>query len=165
MTWTHKHHVIPKHEWKQRFDSLDGFNSPDNIVYLTVEQHAQAHEWLYEQYHREYDRLAWNGLLGRIPKEDIIRLKRLAQSPPVPKGSRMSESWKRNISIASMGKRGTRLGVKCSPETIEKRKQSLRALPKLQCPHCSVNGAYCSMKKNHFKNCKVFKSPMSTRNT
>jgi hypothetical protein len=37
----HKHHIIPKH--------LGGTNEPDNIVEVTIEQHALLHKQLWEK--------------------------------------------------------------------------------------------------------------------
>lgn len=61
----HKHHIIPVH--------AGGTNDPSNIAHLTVEEHAEAHRKLYEEYGRWQDKLAWMGLSGRIGKEEIIR--------------------------------------------------------------------------------------------
>lgn len=69
----HRHHIIPRHEWRQRFESLEGFNSPDNIVVLTVEQHALAHKYLYELLGSEYDKIAYLFLSGQIGKEEAIK--------------------------------------------------------------------------------------------
>lgn len=60
----HKHHIIPKH--------AGGSDDPDNLVWLTVEEHAEAHRKLYEQYGRWQDYYAWQGLCGQIGKEEII---------------------------------------------------------------------------------------------
>ena len=38
----HKHHIIPKH--------MGGTNDPSNLIELTVEEHAEAHKLLWEQY-------------------------------------------------------------------------------------------------------------------
>ena len=50
----HKHHIIPKH--------AGGTDETDNLVELSVEEHAEAHRVLYEQYGRWQDKLAWLGL-------------------------------------------------------------------------------------------------------
>lgn len=60
----HRHHIIPKH--------AGGTDDPENLVYLTVEQHAEAHKKLYEEHGRWQDRLAWQGLAGIIGHEDRI---------------------------------------------------------------------------------------------
>lgn len=64
MPLLHKHHIIPKH--------AGGTDDPENLVYLTVEQHAEAHKKLYEEHGRWQDRLAWQGLAGIIGHEDRI---------------------------------------------------------------------------------------------
>ena len=37
----HKHHIVPKH--------AGGTNNPENLIELTVEEHAEAHRILYEE--------------------------------------------------------------------------------------------------------------------
>ena len=61
----HKHHIIPKHS--------GGSNDPSNIVELTIEEHAEAHKKLWEQYGKKEDWLAWQGLTGMIGKDEIIK--------------------------------------------------------------------------------------------
>lgn len=63
----HKHHIIPRH--------AGGTDELSNLVYLTVEEHAEAHRLLYEQYGRKEDYLAWRGLAGLIGKDEMIREK------------------------------------------------------------------------------------------
>ena len=43
----HRHHIIPRH--------AGGTDDPSNIIELSVEEHAEAHRILYEQYGR------WHG--------------------------------------------------------------------------------------------------------
>ena len=61
----HVHHIIPKH--------LGGTDDPENLVELTVEEHAEAHRILYEQHGRWEDYLAWQGLAGLIDREELVR--------------------------------------------------------------------------------------------
>jgi len=71
----HKHHIIPKH--------AGGTDDPSNLIELSVEEHAEAHRVLYEQYGRWQDYYAWQGLSGRIGKEDLIRkIQSVANSKP-----------------------------------------------------------------------------------
>lgn len=63
----HKHHIIPRH--------AGGTDDPSNLIELTIEEHAEAHRLLYEQYRRDEDRLAWRGLAGLIGKDDMVREK------------------------------------------------------------------------------------------
>jgi len=62
----HKHHIIPKHE--------GGTDDPENIEYLSVQEHAEAHRELYEKNGKIEDYLAWKGLSGIIGREEIIKI-------------------------------------------------------------------------------------------
>lgn len=61
----HKHHIIPKH--------MGGTDDPSNLVDLSIEDHAEAHRKLYEEHGHWQDRVAWQGLLGLIGHETIMR--------------------------------------------------------------------------------------------
>ncbi len=52
---------------------MGGTNDPSNLVELTVEEHAEAHRVLWEKHQQWEDYIAWQGLSGRIGKEEIIR--------------------------------------------------------------------------------------------
>ena len=60
----HKHRIIPGH--------MGGTYDPENVVLLTIEEHAEAHRLLYEEHGRWQDRIAWLALSGLIGKDDII---------------------------------------------------------------------------------------------
>ena len=77
---------------------MGGSDDPSNIVELTVEQHAEAHKKLYEKYGKWEDKLAYEGLIKRMPHEEVAR-----------EASRLAN-----------------LGRKWSKETIEKRASKLR---------------------------------------
>jgi hypothetical protein len=59
------HRILPGH--------LGGTYAADNIELLTVEQHAEAHRLLWENFGCQEDFIAWQGLSGQIGKEEIIR--------------------------------------------------------------------------------------------
>jgi hypothetical protein len=61
----HKHHIVPRHS--------GGTDDPENIIELTIEEHAEAHRLLWVQYGKKQDRLAWQGLLGLLSKQEIIK--------------------------------------------------------------------------------------------
>lgn len=61
----HKHHIIPRH--------AGGTDVGSNLVELTVEEHAEAHRLLYEQYGRWQDKVAWMTLSGQMSRADAIR--------------------------------------------------------------------------------------------
>jgi len=60
----HIHHIIPKH--------MGGTDDPNNLVKLSIEEHAEAHKKLYEQYGKKEDFIAWKGLSASINKEEIL---------------------------------------------------------------------------------------------
>ena len=60
----HKHHIIPRH--------AGGTDEPSNLIELTVEEHAEAHRILFEQYGKWQDKTAWMALSNQIGKEEII---------------------------------------------------------------------------------------------
>lgn len=76
---TYKHHVIPFHEWKKRINPKATrknreFNALDNVVWLTLEQHIQVHQILFEINKSEYDSIAAQLLSGLIDREEGSRL-------------------------------------------------------------------------------------------
>jgi hypothetical protein len=101
----HKHHIVPKH--------MGGSADKENIVELTIEEHAEAHRVLWETYGKWQDYLAWNGLLKRIKCEEVAReASRLANT-----GKLMSEETRKKISISKKG-------VKHSKEHIENNRKA-----------------------------------------
>ena len=51
---------------------MGGSNDSDNLVELTVEEHAEAHKKLFEQHGYLQDKLAWLGLSGLISTAEIV---------------------------------------------------------------------------------------------
>ena len=62
----HKHHIVPAH--------AGGADIPENVVFLTPSEHAEAHRRLYELHRRWQDRVAWHGLAGIISHEEAVHL-------------------------------------------------------------------------------------------
>ena len=62
---THKHHILPKH--------MGGTDDPSNLIELSIEEHAEAHRKLFEEHGCWQDYLAWQGLLGLIPREELVK--------------------------------------------------------------------------------------------
>jgi len=123
----HDHHIIPRYE--------GGSNLQENLVQLTITQHAMWHyaEWTRKKDDRDY--LAWKCLSGQISKEEIQKIKSkigydkmqsIMKNQPHPgtklKGRKQSEEHKRNRSKSLKGK------VCCSSEAIERMKQTKRKL-------------------------------------
>jgi hypothetical protein len=52
---------------------MGGSDDPSNLIELTIEEHAEAHRLLYEQYGNWQDKVAWQGLLGLVGHEDIMQ--------------------------------------------------------------------------------------------
>lgn len=65
MTLYHMHHIIPRH--------MGGSDDPDNLVRLTIEEHAEAHRLLYEKFDKKEDLWAWKGLSGIVPRQELIK--------------------------------------------------------------------------------------------
>jgi hypothetical protein len=137
----HKHHIIPRH--------AGGTDDPSNIAELTVEEHAEAHRILYEQYGRWQDEVAWRMLSGQINKAEAIRLSQVngdkagkslggkiggsRKKPPITEATRKKLSERKNFEgkhhseEAKEKIRAGNMGRKHTPEAIEKiRQASLR---------------------------------------
>ena len=87
----HKHHIIPKH--------MGGSDEPDNLIELSIEEHAQAHKELWEKYNQEWDRIAWLSLSGQI---NVSEAKRLVQKEAFKRGG--------NVARANRNANGTSIG-------------------------------------------------------
>jgi hypothetical protein len=61
----HKHHIIPKH--------MGGDDSKENLIELSIEEHALEHKKLWEMHGHQEDYLAWQGLSGLMAKEELVR--------------------------------------------------------------------------------------------
>ncbi len=97
--YTHKHHIIPRH--------MGGTDDADNLVEVTVEQHALLHKQLWEDLGYQEDYIAWRCLSGQITAQEAtleaIRLSR--QRYKGTKRGPLSEEAKQNISNAKKGKK------------------------------------------------------------
>jgi hypothetical protein len=102
----HRHHIIPKHEWKRRFGSLDGVDDSGNVVYLSVDQHAECHRWLFEQYGAWQDRIAYQGLTNTLGKEEIVHQRQIVANRGNKHGLgyRHTDEAKARISQTHIGK-------------------------------------------------------------
>jgi len=90
---------------------MGGTDDPSNLVELTVEEHAEAHRILFEQYGRKEDELAWKGLAGIIGKEELLHelfvMAGKKSRPPVGHkanlGRKWSDEYKKKMSEACKG--------------------------------------------------------------
>lgn len=60
----HKHHIIPRH--------MGGSDHPDNLIELSVEDHALVHKALFDEHGRWEDEIAWKCLSGQITQAEAI---------------------------------------------------------------------------------------------
>ena len=120
---------------------MGGTDDPSNLVELTIEEHAEAHRKLYEEYGRLQDKRAWLGLTKIMSGEEII--KEILTSPK-------SEEHKRKIAEAHIGKvRG-----EFSEEWKQALKDAQARQPIRTCPHCGITGKGANMTRYHFDKCK-----------
>ena len=90
---THKHHIIPKH--------MGGEDTNENLIELTIEEHAEAHKKLYEEHGHWQDRLAWKTLSGQISNAEAAKeARRLANT-----GRKATEEARRKISKSLTGRK------------------------------------------------------------
>ena len=134
MTIYHWHHIVPKH--------AGGTDDQSNLVRLTVEEHAEAHKLLFEEYGKKEDYIAWKSLSEQIGKEEIFletsRLgginntgkskseshrKKISESL---RGTSYSESRKKNISESMKG--NTNSQNHSSEEYKKKQSEAMRAV-------------------------------------
>ena len=113
--YTHKHHIIPRH--------MGGTDDPSNLVELTVEEHAEAHEALYEKYGHDQDRVAALMLRGQISNYDAF-----IEMVSRPK----SEEWKKQMSERNSGEGNPMWGktFKHNEETKKKISIQMKGVPK-----------------------------------
>lgn len=90
-TLIHKHHVVPKH--------IGGTNDPSNLIELTVEEHAEAHRILYEQYGRWQDKVAWLSLSGMIGNEEVLKEIQIINGRKFGKSNIGKTPWNKGLKI------------------------------------------------------------------
>ena len=103
---THKHHIVPRH--------MGGTNDPDNLVELTVEDHAIAHFVLWKMFGRREDKIAWLGLSSTDAQHFQARKMKEANPMSDPKikakhlSAVRSKSRAKKLSEAKMGNTNTK---------------------------------------------------------
>ena len=107
----HNHHKIPKH--------AGGTNDPDNIIRLTIEEHADAHKKLYEQYGKKEDYLAYKCLSGQIENAEINYWRGVISA----QNRKLSKEHKQKISKSLIGNK-RRKGILHTDETKQKMKDA-----------------------------------------
>ena len=110
----HNHHIIPRYE--------GGSDDPDNLVSLSVTQHAMWHFAEWQRKGDVRDKLAWQGLAGIVSKEEIVA--ELTKLSKRFKGKSHSNSSKNQIGH-SLQKYYSE-----NPEALSARKEQMRELGK-----------------------------------
>lgn len=77
------HHIVPRHHYKANELSWDNFESPENLVLVTFEDHIKAHELRFEVYGENGDNIAALRMAGH--KEEGMRAMQQAGGQAVNK--------------------------------------------------------------------------------
>jgi hypothetical protein len=133
----YKHHIIPRH--------AGGTDDPANIELVTLEEHAERHRVLWEQYGRIQDKCAWLLLSGNVKLGHEAWLEILQENGRKSKGRRhtveyrqrmvgtkLSEASRKKMSLSHIGRKksaehkakisAAMMGHAVSSETVEKRR-------------------------------------------
>lgn len=124
----HKHHIIPKH--------AGGTDDPENLVELTIEEHAEAHRLLYKKHGRWQDRVAWLSLSGMIGHGERIYQIMSNANKGNPTGYTVPIETRKKLSIerkgsgnpmyGRIGKNNPRYGTTLSEEIKHKISKTLK---------------------------------------
>jgi hypothetical protein len=163
---------------------MGGTDDPSNLIKLTVEEHAEAHRKLYEEHGKVEDKLAWQGLAGIIPRQEIVK-RASAQGGKTSNKNRLEAGthlWQNSEHQKQKAMKRIKDGTHnfFDPEVRAKQKiahaKTLKEKNpvwnqiakgtnkfisdnpinrKVECPHCNKIGPYPQMKRWHFENCKA----------
>lgn len=128
----HKHHIIPRYK--------GGSDEPENLVEVSVTQHAMYHYCNYQLWGNDEDRLAWRGLSGLATKEELIDemaisfgkkgykkfKEKIEQNPELEEEykEKRKQTWNSNRDV-NIKRLKTSIG---SPESIEKKKKTFKQI-------------------------------------
>lgn len=126
----HRHHIVPRY--------AGGDNSPENIVVLTIEEHAQAHLKLYQEKGDLRDFIAYSVLSGQMSHSEATRqagiLANKGKKASAELRQKMSEFQKAlrsnptKMMIEGAKKAGlARRGRKVPQEVVEKMRVGMKA--------------------------------------
>jgi hypothetical protein len=108
----HWHHIVPKH--------AGGTDHPSNLIQLSIEDHAEAHRKLYEEYGRWQDKCAWLALSKQISGAEATKIAQIEAN----RGKKYGRKLQAAIENARKGTIA-RTGMKDTDETKAKRNGSL----------------------------------------
>jgi len=100
---------------------MGGSDETENIVFLSVEEHAEAHRLLWEQHKKEEDYIAWKALSGQIQKMEATRMAIVNSN----KTRVISQKTRTLIGNKSKG-RQSKLNYVTSEETKDKIRKSVK---------------------------------------
>lgn len=122
----HWHHIVPRH--------MGGSNLPENLIQLTIEEHALAHLDLYEKYGKKEDLWAYQLLSKQVGYDEVYK-----------------ELLTQNAydSIEKQKTRGT--GLFCS--RVQSEKANKVNSIKVTCLKCKKQTSYPVFKRHHLKKC------------
>lgn len=106
---------------------MGGTNDADNLIELSVEDHAEAHRKLFEEHGRWQDYVAWQGLAGLISKEELV--KKIQSEASKARLEKYGNPWAGvrtwgNFSINEEFRKQVSL-LANSPEAIAKKKKTM----------------------------------------
>ena len=81
---------------------MGGTDRPENLIEVTVEEHAELHRELYEKYGKRQDKLAWLAISSQIGQEEIW-IERSSMGGENNKGVPKSPEHRRKLSEALEG--------------------------------------------------------------
>ena len=152
----HKHHILPRH--------MGGTDDPDNIVELTIPEHAEAHRLLWEEHGNEYDRIAWLSLSRQMSldsaqmeaKREGVRRFHTGRKRSPETIQRMREAQQKNVREGKW--RGPSGGHSWSQEAKKRFSKTLTGAKrgpykKSPCPNCGMMVAGNSMARWHGDKC------------
>jgi hypothetical protein len=166
--YTERHHIIPK--------SMGGDNSDDNLVWLTAQEHLDAHILLTNMMgDRESERKMLASAVRMLNPQSrsqqrifVSTYDDIRKAAAVAHGELMRERQKGSKNSFFNKKHSTESkqkiseggrGMKRSPETKKNLSNSKMgdknpARKIMTCPHCNLEGRSGGMLRWHFENCK-----------
>jgi carbamoylphosphate synthase small subunit len=129
---THKHHVTPKYR--------GGTDESSNLIEVSVTQHAMFHFCNWVLWGDKRDWLAWKGLIGEIPKQELVReLRKLGGSKGGIKTGQKPETKERMRKLSHLN-REKAVAAAASQESNQKRKKSFEKIQHQQGERNSQHG-------------------------
>lgn len=165
----HRHHIKPKH--------AGGSDDEDNLVDLTVEEHAEAHRLLWEKYGSKWDYIAWKTLSGRMTNEEAriaaakegrrlqaerdklagVKSIRRKQTPEEREANRQRNLGRKHTEetkskCSEAGKKSK--GVSKSEDHRKALSEAAKRRSKVKCEHCGQEISPQMFKRWHGDQCK-----------